>query len=342
MTTASVMTAWSFLALLRSPTGTMAQQNVTSDPTSGSDESSSASNDSVMCASTLANGGLYTVSKPADVTTLMIALAGCTGGDFNVTWNGAITLDEPLVVSAQSSLNITGGRRSTGEEGVLDGNNMTSIVELGEGSSLWLSGVTLQNAKQNTGNGGAVNAEAPGSSVFASDTTFSYNTVTSYEGGRGGAIVLGSGSRAKFENCILVGNRAEVAGGGISTLGEVKVSFEGCLLDANQAESRGGAVDIDGGAMVTFTSSSVSNNMARNYGGAVYGSNATVVIDSGSLFLNNSVFGMGAGVYLDVSPSLVAQDDVLDTFYNTSNSCPYDRYAFLQPSSLHCVSCRFS
>lgn len=306
MTTVSVVTTWSLLALLHGPSGASAQQNFSS--TSGSDASggtsSAVSDIESFCSTSYTDGGPISVSSEADVALLVVALGNCNGGDFNVTWNGVVILDEPLVVGSQSRLTITGVPGSSGEDPVLDGNNATTIVELESGSSLELFGVTLQNARQSSGNGGAVNAEAEGTFLFARNTTFSNNTAVD---GRGGALVLGAGGSATFEGCTLVGNRAGGYGGGVSTLGNATVLFDGCLLDKNEASFRGGAVDIDGPANVTFATSVLSGNTAGVSGGAVYGVDASVVVRSGSRFVNNSAIDEGAGLCLRVSSLLRAR-----------------------------------
>lgn len=288
------------------------QQNATSssgsvttsavgEPEAGVNNSS---DPTTSCANLLANGGLYAVSAPGDVAALTVALAGCPGGRFNVTWTGLVVLDEPLVVTARSSMTITGFPATlTGEPAALDGGNVTGLLELETGSSLYLDGVVLQNARrQNSGNGGAVKAESTGSIIVAKDAKFEDNVAVSstYEAGRGGALALGAGVTARMENCTFVRNQAGW-GGGVATIGDAVVDFENCLLDDNAADYSGGAVGADGRAMVSFTGSTVSNNKATNRGGALYGINATVIVDGGSMFVGNAANGTGGGIYLAVS-----------------------------------------
>lgn len=310
----TVMFVSSLLALLRTSSyscgsyasqsfgfGVMAQeQNGTAS--SGSSSGSTPA-DPTVCTSTMANGVMYTVSTPADLATLSAALAGCTGGEFNVTWKGVVTLSEPLVVGSGSSLTIIGVSSAAGDDATLDGNNATGLVDLSVGSSLSLKGVTLQNARRNSGNGGAVSAEASDCVFTAKDSRFTFNNAASsvVGEGRGGVLALGPGSTARLENCTLVGNRAEGLGGGVSTVGDSSVVFERCSLDQNEALYSGGAVAAYGRGAITFAGSTVTNNVAQEDGGAVFGINSTVDIRGESLFLNNTAYGRGGAISLYVS-----------------------------------------
>lgn len=256
------------------------------------------------CSAAVASGASYAVSVPADAVELAAAVASCTGGAYNVTWTGAVTLDEPLVVAADSFLTIRGFQSAAGEAAALDGNNVTGLVDLGEGSSLRLEGVALRNARRASGNGGAVRAEEVGCVVVAIDAAFESNTAVGrgFEEGRGGALALGSGATAELENCTITGNRAQGSGGGVSIEGgDGTLVFKGCVLEDNASELEGGAVVLGGRSTVTFVGSTVSSNTALDGGGAVYGVNGTVVVGAGSRFVNNTVFRAGAGISLYVS-----------------------------------------
>lgn len=256
------------------------------------------------CTIPLANSGRYTVSRTAQAVELATALASCTGGAYNVTWTGAVTLSAPLVIAADSSLTIRGVEGAGGEAAVMNGNNVTGIVNLGERSSLSLEGVSLQNAWRASGNGGAIRAEAAGCRVTAVNSRFESNNAAAagFEEGRGGAIALGGGAVAELENCTIVGNRAGVSGGGVSTKGgQCSVLLRGCTLERNEAEIVGGAVVLEGRSTVTFAESTVSNNVAGDEGGGIYGVNSTVLVRAGSLFLNNTVYRAGGGISLHVS-----------------------------------------
>lgn len=256
----------------------------------------------------MATGRLYSVFKTVDAIALAIALKGCSGGEFNVSWNGLVTLSSPLVVASRTSLTITGvPTTATGELATLDGNNVTGLLDLEAGSKLLLEGVILQNARRATGNGGAISADARDCEVSAKGSTFRYNMAESAEfgEGRGGAIALGQGAVANLENCTLSENYAAASGGGVFALGNSDIVFRSCVLNRNEAGYYGGAVGmLDGRTMVKFVGSYVSGNLAQEIGGGVYGENSTVVVEAGSMFLNNTVYGSGGGISLQVSLSL--------------------------------------
>lgn len=265
-------------------------------------------------------GGVYAVSLPADVADLADALASCTGGsggEFDVTWTGTVVLDAPLAVPAGSSLTITGATGAAGGGGaaaaaaVLDGGGVTGLVDLATRSSLRLEGVTLRNARRETANGAAVRAEAVGCSVVAFDSIFEGNnasyTAFADGGGRGGALSLGGGATAELEDCVISGNHASYAGGGVWIEGDgCSLELTRCVLEDNTAEYQGGAVALEGRSAVVLEGSAVSRNHAFYLGGGLHGLNATVVIAAGSDFVNNTAGedmdgfggGFGGGLHL--------------------------------------------
>lgn len=237
-----------------------------------------------------------------DAHDLADVLANCTGGAYNVTWDGVVMLSAPLIVANQSYLTIT--RAQGASLAVLDGNGATGLIELGEGSSLRLEGVSLRNGTRVAGNGGAVRAEADGCMVSAFNTTFESNSAEGFYV-RGGAFALGSGANVVLENCSIVGNDAEEYGGGISIVGDnASVLFTGGVIEDNRSNN-GGAIHVEGRSSVTFSGSLVSGNVASTSGGALYGANTSVTVEAGSRFVNNSVYWFGGGISLVVSNSSV-------------------------------------
>lgn len=263
------------------------------------------------CQTSLANDGIYSVSLPADAALLAEALSACTGGAYNVTWNGAVVLNGPLVVAAGSSLTIAGAPGPAGAGGgaaaaaALDGGGATGLVTLGAGSSLRLEGVTLRNALRESGNGGAVRAEGAGCSVFAVDSAFEGNAAAataSFEEGRGGALSLAGGATAELEGCRVSGNSAEHGGGGLWLQGDGgSLVLTRCVLEDNTSGWWGGALGVEGRSTVVLDGSEVSRNWAVDEGGGLYGSNATVAVVGGSEFVNNTVGWVGGGISLRVS-----------------------------------------
>lgn len=255
------------------------------------------------CSDPLQNGGIYTVSDTVDAYELAVDLVNCTGGAYNVTWDGVVMLSAPLIIANQSYLTIT--RAQGASMAVLDGTEAAGLIELGEGSSLRLEGVSLRNGTSVAGNGGAVRAETDGCMVSAFNTTFESNSAGGLHG-RGGALALGTGANVVLENCSIVGNQAQGNGGGISIVGDnASVLFTGCVIEDNHSKDDGGAIYVEGRSSVTFSGSLVSDNVANFSGGALYGTNTSVTVEAGSRFVNNIGYWFGAGISLMVSNSSV-------------------------------------
>lgn len=270
-----------------------------------SSSSSSSSGLLPACGTPPAGGEDYAVSSAADAADLAAALGGCTGGAYNVTWTGGVTLAEPLVVPAASSLWILGAPGTDGSPAAIDGGGVTGLVDMGEGSSLRLEGVALRNASRASGNGGAIRAEAEGCSVVAVDSSFEDNQAASmfYLEGRGGALALGGGGSAELENCVVSGNHAKHSGGGFSAQGDdCSLVLVGCSLEGNRAEVVGGGVVLEGKSTVWLHGSTLLGNSAGDEGGGVHGVNATVGVVRGSQFVNNTAgYYGGSGISLRVS-----------------------------------------
>eukprot|EP00903_Cladosiphon_okamuranus_P009052 g8654.t1 len=250
------------------------------------------------CATPLPNGGIHSVSLPADAADLATALSACTGGAYNVTWTGAVVLESPLVVAAGSSLTITGAPAAGGVAAALDGGGAIGLLDLGAGSSLRLEGVILRNARRGDGRGAAVRAEGAGCSVVAVNSTFLGNeafSTSTPDNGRGGALSLAGGATAELEDCVVSGNSALNYGGGVySDGGEGSVMLTRCVIKDNASSWRGGGVGVIGSSVV-LDGCTVSGNSAAEEGGGLYGLNATVAVVGQSEFVNNTFVGSGGG-----------------------------------------------
>lgn len=66
------------------------------------------------------------VVRNSDELSDLVARTSCSDGIFRVTWRGAVTLVEPIVVGNSTSLSIMG----VGSEAAMDGGGVTRIIEV--------------------------------------------------------------------------------------------------------------------------------------------------------------------------------------------------------------------
>jgi hypothetical protein len=139
------------------------------------------------------------------------------------------------------------------------------------------------------GHGGAISA-ASGSAIRVLRTAFVDNGASGFEGGFGGAIVVGSGASAVIEDCSFRGNGGY--GGGVGSNGAVTI--DRCVF-TGQIGYSGAAVLTAGGQTIIRSSVFFDNN---NWGepGVVYIGQA----DYPGEFRGNTVaFNQGDGVFIE-------------------------------------------
>jgi predicted outer membrane repeat protein len=124
-----------------------------------------------------------------------------------------------------------------------------------------ISGCTIRDNYASTGGGGITLLE---SSPLISGCRFTANS-TKWDGGG----LYGSG-QAVLQGCVFDGNTAYVGGGADLISSTSRVRFEECVFTGNVASSGGGAVYSTSQAAPVFESCVFSSNSASARGGAVY------------------------------------------------------------------------
>ena len=209
------------------------------------------------------------VENTTQVQTIAEAM-NCSGGTFEVEWNGTIAMDTEIVVTNKNVLNITG---TVGSSAVLDGGGSTRLFRV---ANAYLQLYDVEARKGSATFGGAITAII--STVMLNRTSFICNTVTNKNGGAmfvyGGSFVSFSGETDLFNNTS--NNR-----GGALFVGNSSVSWGGVSLFPGNAATHSGralcavvASTVSWAAETTFL-----KNSAVNYnGGALFlegGSNAS-------------------------------------------------------------------
>lgn len=247
----------------------------------------------------------------------------CSGGTFEATWLGSVTVDETILVPADTTLNITGSSDGTS---VADGAGQTPLFSLDGGGVLHLSDLTLRNGRAASGSGGGAILAAD-SAVTLTRCTLSDNAaefggaiamarsellanVVRFEGnsaGFSGGAIYAAETRATLNDCNFLNNSAEYGGGLFSDVSELRlidVSFEG-----NSAQFDGGGIEAREGTRIVLVGlvSFVGNyaGLASSesfgwYGGAGWFAKNSDVVAAGRLeMVGNSAGQGGAAVVAD-------------------------------------------
>lgn len=208
--------------------------------------------------------------------------ANCSGGIFNVVWEGHVLMEEPIRVTGGAMFNITGNEESS----VMDGGNRTQVLASVD-STLYVSNMMFVNGLGVTGGGIA----ARNSVVTVKNTEFRHNLAI-YGGGLGLIDVESSIQDVTFSN-----NNATV-GGGIFAYKSM-IDWDGNIdfIGNNASLNAGGA----------YVRDSELYSMGEVYcleNSAFYGGGGLLVVDS-SVEIESCRFDQN---HAPIGSSLITQD----------------------------------
>jgi hypothetical protein len=170
------------------------------------------------------------------------------------------TAAEPtLVVKDDVEVTISG---AGAEKTTIEGDATASVLEVENGSSLTLDGVTVTNGEDEDGGGVYV---APFADLTVENSTITENLATEY----GGAIFGYVLSHIVVKGSTIVENLAESDGGGIATEEGSYVSVQGSQITENRAGESGGGLTSGRDSVVTVDKSTIAKNEAEYEGGGV-------------------------------------------------------------------------
>jgi len=132
------------------------------------------------------------------------------------------------------------------------------------------------------------------------DTVLQGITITGGKGTNGAGIQI-KGSSPTIRNCVVTGNSASMAGGGLAVSGDSQPVIANCLLAGNSALV-GGAVNTQT-AGVVLTNCTLVGNTAVMAGGAIAASGTMPVELSNCILWDNApgqIFGGATATYCDV------------------------------------------
>ncbi len=255
-------------------------------------------------------------STSADACTIWNALNGATvSGDTIDLAGGTYDLGDTLDVTLPGSLTF---QAEAGPAPVLDGQGLVQIMEIAAGSTVTLSGVTVENGRSSSGGGGIYNdgnvllqgsiitgnTDATSASSTAGgglanagqatvvDSTFSGNTESNNSWG--GAISNQLGGTLNVIGSTFAGNQAAGgcacgAAGAIANFGTA--TFVGSTFWDNVTNGGdGGAIETQGTLTVignTFGGGNKTNNLASG-GGDIFDQSGATVYAAGNIFADSS------------------------------------------------------
>lgn len=259
-----------------------------------------------------AAGGIVAVCDEAH---LLEALTG--GGTVTFGCSGTIFLTNEIAISSDTAID------GSGHAVTLSGDNAVRVFAVPQGVTLSLSGLTIANGNRPddaggaiynsgrliiahsslignaAGSGGAITNQGSGATLDVSNSTFSDNSATDFQGA-GGAIFNDYGT-ATVSHSTFSGNSADEQGLGGAVYNRGTLTVSNSTFFANTANPGGGGAIFTGGyggygALIAINCT-FSGNSAYAAGG-IFGYAGTTVLEN-SIVANNRPGGNCSGTIFD-------------------------------------------
>ncbi len=245
-------------------------------------------------------GGGATINIPAGIyrlTTLRSGTDDDSTGDLNIT--------NTMTINGASAASTT-----------IDGNQIDRVFNVGSGTAVTISGMTIRNGLTFDVGGGISNTgtltlnacvisdsqSGVGSSGggIANLGTLMLNTTLvsgNRAGGNAGGVYNDNLGVMTVEGSVISGNQTLSAGygGGIGNSGTM--TLDNSLVSDNHATGKGGGIANFAGTL-TQTNCTLNNNSADSDGGAIYSASTVTMTDS--TITANGARGSGGGIYQDL------------------------------------------
>lgn len=222
-----------------------------------------------------------------------INAANTNGGhdtiQFDLPNNSTIVLGGTQLPVITDSLYIDG---NTAVSLTISGNNASRIFEIGTGTAVSLTRLTISNGLVTSThpirNGGGIYVN-PFANVTINNSTIANNTAMNNGGG-----LFSQRGNVTINNNTIQNNRSDNNGGGIATtIGDLTI-IESSIKD-NVAGENGGGIDIYA-ATVYAESTEFANNQAENNDGGGFNGQYSEIIISWATFSNNQTADDGGGL----------------------------------------------
>jgi CSLREA domain-containing protein len=222
------------------------------------------------------SSGTDTISVPAGTYILTI-----TGMGEQAAQTGDLDVTGPTKIAGVSAANT-----------IIDGNRSDRVLDVKNGATLSLVGVTLQNGKTFSSHGAGI---YNGGTLKLDGVVVRNNNSDRF----GGGIYNATSRSLTITNSTLSGNLAH-EGGGIYTLGPLKVTYS--TVKDNSASGVGGGIQNVDGTLEVFKTT-INGNNAGTAGGGI-ANNDTATLTNSTVSSNTSIESGGGIVSWGPEPTL--------------------------------------
>ncbi|MGI4787953.1 MAG: Ig-like domain repeat protein [Janthinobacterium lividum] len=232
-----------------------------------------------------------TLNVPAQFSTIQAAVNASQNGDTVLIANGTYSVAGDVDVDL-GGRNITITSQSGPTSTIINckGANATNhrgfYLHSGE-TSASISGLTIENGYESSGNGGGIDSVNAG--VTIQNCIFKANTAS--EGGGVDSYNNAGSSAVEVTGCTFTGNTASFGGGGLNnySAGTSTITVINCALTGNSAGSgEGGGIlnyNTGGGTITIFNCTLMGNTASSGNGGGIYSYNSS----SNAITLTNDI-----------------------------------------------------
>jgi alpha-tubulin suppressor-like RCC1 family protein len=221
------------------------------------------------------------------------AIANIAAGgtiNFSLAYPATIVLTSgPLVINTSSTISGPGTTNLA-----ISGNNAYQVMSIGSGTTINISGVTINNGSAPSGNGGGISNAG---TLTLNNAIVSGNSALYYGGGiyNSGMLVLNT-SQVSGNTVTNTVSGSPGRGGGIANFGTLTVNNS--AVSGNSAAMGGALYNCPYSCTLMLTNSTVSTNSAYGGGGGILSDPGGTMTVTGSTFFANSSSGhLGGAVY---------------------------------------------
>ena len=257
----------------------------------------------------------------------LAAATNCSGGAFNVSWVGSVTVEDTIRVADGTTLSVVG---TPDGSSIVSGTGQGSLFEV-IGGTLLLSGLSLANGNGASSGGGGIyavdsvlaidvcafedNVGDFGGGIFlkssrldATESTFKRNFApssffASSFSGTSSASLEGAGGAVYAIDSIVTSDNCDFSenGGGAFYMIESVLVSDSCTFSNNFGDD-GGGLHLER-SVLTASGSNFTGHFANN-GGAIYSYMSNATISGNTTWENNNVTDNGGAIGAEENSTL--------------------------------------